>query len=293
MQPHASTNRFTHSWRWLLLCLLLLVNTAAIAEIAVPPLKSRVTDLTATLSQQQQTQLDAKLSALESSKGSQIAILLVPTTAPETIEQYGLRVAEQWQLGRKGVDDGLLIVAALQDRTLRLEVGYGLEGVVPDAVAKRVISEIMLPHFRQNDYYAGLIAGVDSLARLIEGEPLPAPELKTQQNRDADGAGSTLFSLIVAAVVLAGMMRAIFGQLLGASIVSTIIGVAAWMLFGSLIFALIAVIFAFVITLSSGGHGGGFGGMGGRGMGRSGGFGGGGFGGGGGGFGGGGASGRW
>ncbi len=293
MQPRASINRFTPPWRWLLLCLLLLVNTAATAEIAVPPLKSRVTDLSATLSQQQQTQLDAKLSALESSKGSQIAILLVPTTAPETIEQYGLRVAEQWKLGRKGVDDGLLIVAALQDRSLRLEVGYGLEGVVPDAIAKRVISEIMLPHFRQNDYYAGLVAGVDSLAGLIEGEPLPAPEPKSQQNRGADGAGNTLFMLIAAAVVLAGMMRAIFGQLLGATIVSTIIGVAAWMLFGSLIFTLIGVIFAFVLTLTGAGHGGGFGGMGGGGMGRSGGFGGGGFGGGGGGFGGGGASGRW
>lgn len=287
MLPRASLNRFVHPWRWLLLCLLLLINTAAIAEVAVPPLQNRVTDLTTTLTQQQQAQLDTKLRALEHGKGSQIAILLVPTTAPETIEQYAIRVAEQWQLGRKGVDDGLLIVAALQDRTLRLEVGYGLEGVVPDAIAKRVISEIMLPHFRQNDYYAGLAAGVDNLAKLIEGEPLPEPQ--PQQNRGADDVGNTLFSLIAVTVVLGGLMRALFGQLLGATIVSTIIGTAAWILFGSLIFTIIAVILVFIITLATGGHGGGYGsgGM------RSGGFGGGGFGGGGGSFGGGGASGRW
>ncbi len=258
----------------------------------MPPLKTRITDLSATLSQNQLAQLDSTLRALETNKGSQIAILLVPTTAPETIEQYAIRVAEQWQLGRKGIDDGLLILVALKDRATRLEVGYGLEGVIPDAIAKRVINEIMLPHFRDNDYYTGLVAGVDRLARLIEGEPLPEPA--SQQNGGADGEGNTLIALMVATVVLAGMMRALFGQLLGATIVSTIIGVATWLLFSSLIFTLIAAIFVFIFTLASGGHGGsGFGGMGGNGMGRSGGFGGGGFGGGGGGFGGGGASGRW
>ena len=277
------------TWRWLLLCLLLFTTLQATAEIEVPPLKTRITDLSATLSQTQQTQLDATLRALETNKGSQIAILLVPTTTPETIEQYAIRVAEQWQLGRKGVDDGLLIVVALQDRTVRLEVGYGLEGVIPDAIAKRVISEIMLPYFRNNDYYTGLVAGVDRLARLIEGEPLPEP----QQSRSTDESGNTLILLIVAAIILTGIMRSLFGQLLGATVVSTIIGVATWLLFSSLIFTLIAAIFVFIFTLASGGHGGGYGGMGGNGRGRSGGFGGGGFGGGGGGFGGGGASGRW
>ena len=293
MPLHTSiTDSAAPVWRWWLLCLLLFTTLQATAEIVVPPLKTRITDLSATLSQNQLAQLDATLRALETNKGSQIAILLVPTTAPETIEQYAIRVAEQWQLGRKGIDDGLLILVALQDRATRLEVGYGLEGVIPDAIAKRVINEIMLPHFRDNDYYTGLVAGVDRLARLIEGEPLPEP--KPQQNGSADGAGNTLIALMVATVVLTGMMRALFGQLLGATIVSTIIGVATWLLFSSLIFTLIAAIFVFIFTLASGGHGGGgFGGMGGNGMGRSGGFGGGGFGGGGGGFGGGGASGRW
>lgn len=287
-----SPSPFTRAplWRGLLLCLIFLISTPAPAEVAVPPLENRVTDLTGTLSPSQQAQLDEKLRALEQRKGSQIAILLLPTTEPESIEQYGLRVAEQWKLGRKGVDDGLLIVAALQDRSLRLEVGYGLEGVVPDAIAKRVISEIMTPSFRQGDYFGGLVAGVDQLARLIDGEPLPAPE--PQQSNHSEGSGNGLFSLIFAAFVLSGVLRAIFGQLLGATLVSTLIGVAAWLIFGSLIFALLAALFAFIFALASGSRGGtgfGGGGFGGGGFGG----GGGGFSGGGGGFGGGGASGRW
>jgi uncharacterized protein len=279
------------SWRWLLLWLLLFASTPIEAEIAVPSLQTRITDLTGTLTQTQRAQLDGKLRDLESRKGSQIAILFVPTTEPEAIEQYSMRVAEQWKLGRKGVDDGVLILAALQDRTLRLEVGYGLEGVVPDAVAKRVVDEIMVPYFRQGDYYGGLTAGVDRLVRLIDGEPLPAPE-----QRDSNGAGNNALPLLfVAAVALAGILRAIFGQLLGASIVSAIIGIAAWLIFGSIIFTLIAAIFTFIMTIGGGGRGGRFGGIpggfGGGGFG-GGGFGGG-FGGGGGGFGGGGASGRW
>ena len=277
------------SWRWLLLCLTLLVSVQTQAEIAIPPLEARITDLTGTLSQTQRAQLDGKLRDLESRKGSQIAILLVPTTEPETIEQYAIRVAEQWKLGRKGIDDGVLILAALQDHTLRLEVGYGLEGVIPDAIAKRVISEIMLPSFRQGDYYNGLAAGVDRLVRLIDGEPLPAPE-----RRNSNGANNNALPLLFfAAIALAGILRAIFGQLLGASIVGAIIGVAAWLIFGSLIFGFIAAIFAFIMTLGGGGRYGGIGGGGFGGGGLGGGFGGGGFSGGGGGFGGGGASGRW
>jgi uncharacterized protein len=277
------------SRRWLLLCLMLLLSTQVAAEIAVPALQTRITDLTGTLTPTQRAQLDGKLRDLEKRKGSQIAILLVPTTEPETIEQYAMRVVEQWQLGRKGVDDGVLVLAALQDHTLRLEVGYGLEGVIPDVVAKRLISEIMLPYFRQGDYYGGLVAGIDRLIRLIDGEPLPAPE-----QRDSSGSsGNALPLLFVAAIALAGILRAIFGRLLGATIVSTIIGITAWLIFSSLIFALIAAIFTFIMTLGGGSGGGGrYGGIPGGGWG-GGGLGGGGFRGGGGGFGGGGASGRW
>ncbi|MBI3771811.1 MAG: YgcG family protein [Gammaproteobacteria bacterium] len=273
-------------WRWVLLCLALLASTFAQAELAVPPLEARITDLTGTLTAQQRTQLEEELRSLENRKGSQIAILLVPSTEPETIEQYALRVAENWKLGRKGVDDGLLILAALQDHTLRLEVGYGLEGVVPDAIAKRIISEIMVPYFRQGDYYGGLVAGVDRLSRLIDGEPLPAP---SQQDSEWSG-GNSLPLLFFAVIALGGFLRAIFGQLLGASVVSTVIGIAVWWLFGSMTFTLLAAIFAFIITLfGGGGRGSRYGGI----NGGGGGFGGGTFRGGGGGFGGGGASGRW
>ena len=115
-----------------------LIATAAWADIAVPPLKSRVTDLTATLNAGQRAALESKLADLEQKKGSQIAVLLVPTTQPETIEQYGIRVAETWKLGRKGVDDGVLLLIAKDDRKLRIEAGRGLEGVLPDAIAKQI-----------------------------------------------------------------------------------------------------------------------------------------------------------
>jgi uncharacterized protein len=264
---------------------MLSVNAVVHAELTVPPLQARVTDLTNTLSAHQRTQLDTALHTIETRKGSQVAILLVASTEPETIEQYALRVAEDWKLGRKGIDDGVLVLAALQDHTLRLEVGYGLEGVIPDAIAKRIISEIMVPYFRQGDYYGGLMAGVDRLARLIDGEPLPAP---SQQDSEWSGE-SGLPLLFFAVIALGGILRAIFGQLLGASVVSAVIAGAVWLLFGSLLFALLAAIFAFIITLFGGG-GSRFGGIG---VGQGGGFGGGTFRGGGGGFGGGGASGRW
>ncbi|HET6492660.1 MAG TPA: TPM domain-containing protein, partial [Burkholderiales bacterium] len=116
------------------------------AEVAIPPLTARVTDLTGTLSAAQRTALEERLAAFEAKKGSQVAVLLVPTTQPETIEQYAIRVAEQWKLGRKGVDDGVLLLVAMQDRTVRIEVGYGLEGALPDATAKRIVEEYIVPH---------------------------------------------------------------------------------------------------------------------------------------------------
>src|SRR5688572_28329893 len=115
----------------------------ALAQVPVPALTARVTDLTTTLSAQQRAALEERLAAFEARKGSQIAVLIVPTTAPETIEQYAIRVAEQWKVGRKGIDDGAILLVALKDRALRIEVGYGLEGVLPDAVAKRIVEEVI------------------------------------------------------------------------------------------------------------------------------------------------------
>ena len=158
--------------RYLGLMAVLWVSYAAALQ-PLPQLKTRVTDLTGTLNVTQKNRLENKLADLEERKGSQLDILLVPTTKPETIEQYSMRVVEQWRLGRKGVDDGILLLVAKNDRTLRIEVGYGLEGTIPDALAKRIINEIITPYFRQGDYYGGLAAGVESLIGLIDGEPLP------------------------------------------------------------------------------------------------------------------------
>ena len=274
------------------LCLLvfLLASLTVHAEMAVPPLKARVTDLTGTLSPSQRDTLERELQAFESRKGSQIAVLIVPTTQPEAIEQFSIHVAEAWKLGRKGVDDGVLLLVAKEDHELRIEVGYGLEGVIPDAVAKRVVSEIIIPYFKQGDFYGGIHAGVARLIRLIDGEPLPSP-----QARDNSWAGiqNLLPFAFVAAIIGGGLLRALFGRLIGAGVASGIVGVVAWILLSSLGVALLAALIVFVFVLMAGvrigptGYGGLGGGLGG------GGFGGGGFSGGGGGFGGGGASGSW
>jgi uncharacterized protein len=273
--------------RLLLAACFLLLPLASAAEVAVPPLTARVTDQVGVLQPEQRAALESRLVALEQEKGSQIAVLIVPTTQPETIEQYSIRVAENWQLGRKGVDDGLLILLAMDDRAMRIEVGYGLEGVIPDAIAKRVIAEIMTPYFRQGDFYGGLDAAVTQLVALVGGEPLPPPA----KQKPASSIGDMLPLLLFGAIAVGGILRAIFGRFLGGSISGGLVGILVWVLGGGLLFALILGILAFVMTLS-GGMGGGMGGT--RGGTGGGGFGGGGgFSGGGGGFGGGGASGRW
>ncbi|MDN5753304.1 MAG: YgcG family protein, partial [Nitrosospira sp.] len=165
------------------------------AEVAVPPLTSRITDLTGTLSANETAQLEQKLTAFEAKKGSQIAVLMVPTTQPETIEQYSIRVAEAWKLGRKGVDDGVLLVLAKRDRGLRIEVGYGLEGVLPDAMAKRIVDEIMVPKLRQADFAGGIDAGIERVMGVIEGEPLPPPRSR-RGNGAPGGVGVVLDNII-------------------------------------------------------------------------------------------------
>ncbi len=275
------------AWLSLFAVLWLLCAPWAAAEVAVPPLKARVTDLTGTLQPGQQAALEKTLQAFENSKGSQIAVLIVPTTQPETIEQYAIRVAEAWKLGRKGVDDGVLLLIARNDRKLRIEVGYGLEGAIPDAVAKRIVSEIITPRFKQDDYFGGIRAGVDRIIKVIEGEPLP--ERKSTRPKGGGGSGDWLAIGFVLAVVVGGALRALLGPFVGGLVAGSIAVVVAWLLFASLMMALVAGLFVFIFTLL-GRHGGGGWSSGGGGW--SGGSGGG-FSGGGGGFGGGGASGRW
>ena len=279
---------------YILCALCVFAVSLASAEVAVPPLAARVTDLTGTLSPSQRDTLERELQAFESRKGSQIAVLIVPTTQPEEIEQYSIRVAEAWKLGRKRVEDGVLLLIAKDDRALRIEAGYGLEGVIPDAVANRVVDEIIVPFFKQGDFYGGIQAGVSRLMRLIDGEPLPPP-----QARDTSWSGilDLLPVAFIAVMIGGGFLGALLGRLTGAAVSGGIVGVVFWISIGSLIGALVAGIVVFLFTLAAGSSGG----RGGSGGWHSGGFGGGsggwsgggGFSGGGGGFGGGGASGKW
>jgi len=276
-----------------LLAFALCWSLVAGAQVPVPPLTGRVTDQTATLSAEQKAALEQTLQAFEARKGSQLAVLIVPTTAPETIEQYALRVAEQWKLGRKKVDDGAILVIAKTDRALRIEVGYGLEGALNDATSKRIISEIITPRFKQGDFNGGITAGVDQIMRVIDGEPLPAPSA----TRGSGTADIQQYApvILVLALVIGGVLRVVLGRFPGALATGGVVGVLAWLFAGAISVALVAGVIALVFTLAGGGMGGmGVGGRrGGFGGGGFGGGGGGGFGGGGGGFGGGGASGRW
>jgi uncharacterized protein len=290
---------------------LLLLFCASLAQVAVPPLTARVTDLTGTLTQQQRAALEERLAAFEARKGSQIAVLIVPTTQPEEIEQFSIRAAEAWKVGRKGVDDGALLVVALKDRRLRIEVGYGLEGALPDARAKRIIEEYIVPRFKAGDFFGGIDAGVSRIMSVVEGEQLPPPRASpgaAVRGGDSPGLYELLFIGFMLVFVVGGVLRAMFGRFFGSSLIGGIAGFAGWLMLGSLIAGIGVGLVALVLSLMSGassgrrGHwypgpwtgGTGSGGMGGWGGGGwSGGGGGGSWGGGGGGFGGGGASGRW
>lgn len=153
---------------------LLLASLVAWADVPpIPALTARVTDLTATLSGDQRQHLEQQLAALEAKSGAQLAVLLVPTTGDDSIEDYAVRTFEKWKLGQKKVDDGVLLLVAKNDRTLRIEVGYGLEGAITDVQAGRIISEQITPQFRQGNFYGGIQAGVDSLVQLIDAEKNP------------------------------------------------------------------------------------------------------------------------
>lgn len=268
---------------------LFLCTLEVVAQVAVPKLTARVTDLTGTLGAQQRTALEERLAAFETSKGSQIAVLIVPTTEPEAIEQYSIRVAEQWKVGRQGVDDGVLLLVAMKDRALRFEVGYGLEGALPDAVAKRIIEEYIVPRFKQGDFHGGIDAGVTRIMSVIEGEPLPPPARASQARSRGSGLEELLVIGFMLVFVVGGIIRAMFGRAVGSGVIGAIGGVAGWLMIGSLLAAVGVGIAAAFLSLM-----GGMAGLGGRGRGGwySGGWGSGGWGGGGG-FGGGGASGRW
>ena len=223
----------------------------------MPSLKTRVTDLTATLSVEESARIQARLKAFEQEKGAQIAVLIVPTTQPEAIEQYSIRVAEKWKLGRKGVDDGVLLLVAKQDRKLRIEVGYGLEGALNDATAKRIIAETITPQFKQGQFAAGIEAGVERTTGVVGGEALPEPASTGASGEvmDDNAPGYAVGGLI-AVIVLSGLLRAMFGRFLGAVASGGIAGGIAMFLLSSLAFALFFGAIAFIIVLATGGGGG-------------------------------------
>lgn len=267
----------------LLLCAVAFVNAGPYVEI--PKLSARVTDLTGTLTPVQVETLENKLAAFEAKKGSQIAVLIVATTQPSDIAEFGIEVADLWRIGRKGVDDGLIMIVAKDDRKMRLEVGYGLEGVIPDAVAKRIIAETMTPLFKSGDYFSGINAGVDQIINLVEGEQLPAPQTRqdTQQND-----GSFLFVLF-GGLFAGSLFTSLFGRALGAVIAGIASGLVAALFLGFGIGAMMVGILVFFLLAARFTGGGGWSNGGGyyRGGGGSS------WSGGGGGFGGGGASGSW
>lgn len=279
----------------LLSCPVLSVYAQTLTE--VPPLTAHVVDLTGTLDGNQQRTLDQRLQVFEKNKGTQIAVLMVPGIGTEPIEQFALRVAERWKIGRKKIDDGAILVIAKNERRLRIEVGYGLEGALNDATAKRIIDEQIVPLFQRGDFYGGISIGIDTMMRVIEGEAFPVP---AGSDNLAVGESAWLPLIFFAALMMSGLMRAMLGRVKGAIAAGGLLGVGAWLLSGVWILAIFSALIGLVITLAGGRMGSGW--QGGR---RHGGFnpyggfgggyghGGGGFRGGGGGFGGGGASGRW
>ena len=239
-----------------LLALLMCWAFAAFADVAVPPLSGRVVDQTGTLSSGDIDSLTRTLKALELRKGSQVAVLIVPTTEPETIEQYSIRVAEAWKIGRRKIDDGALLVVVKNDRKLRIEVGYGLEGALNDVTAKRIIDEVITPKFRSGDFAGGISAGIDRIIGVIDGEPLPAP---APAARSPLGSDSALYQFlnplnpftIIGILVFGGIFRHLFGRLFGSLAAGGLIGVLVWFVFGSLILSALASLVAAVFTMFS------------------------------------------
>lgn len=271
--------------------------------LPVPALTAALIDQTHTLSVEESRAIEQRLRSIEAKSGSQVVVLMVPTTAPEDIAPFAYRVASSWKIGRKHVGDGLLIVVAKDDRRMRIEVARALEGAIPDLAAARIIDQQMAPQFRQGHYAAGILAALDQIAARIAGEALPAPQPPTAA-RDRGDLESLAIFLFFGVMVVGPLLRRLLGNKRGALLVGGGAGVLAYAVTTSLWLAGGAGVLAALVTLLANGPrgrggpplGGGWnaGGRGGWRGGGNGGWGGGGFrSGGGGSFGGGGASGNW
>lgn len=233
--------------------------------VAIPKLEKRVTDLTATLSSADESRIEARLKEFEAKKGAQIAVLIVATTQPEVIFDYSIRVAEAWKLGRKDVDDGVLFVIAKNDRKLQILTGRGTQGVLTDAMSKRIISEIVAPKFRANDFAGGIDDGVAKIIDVLQGEALPPPPEKKRASVP-QGANIESFLILgfIAALFVGPLLRSLLGRFVGAGATAGVTGAAAWWLAGGLLFPIVAGVIVFLIVLFMGamnlsrGGGGGF-----------------------------------
>lgn len=268
--------------------------------VVVPPLTGHVVDQAGLLQAAQAAALTSRLRQFEQQRGSQIVVLIVPTVQPESIEQYSIRVFDTWKIGRKQNNDGILILVAVRDHKLRIDTGYGLEGAIPDAVAKRIVAETIAPQFRAGDPYAGLLAGIGQIIKLVEGEQLPPAEHRQNAQGGQGQFGELLVMGIVAASIIGGVLSLVLGRFFGGLATAGIVAAIAWLMTASLIVMTASSILVFLYVLvtagrggsSLGGWGGGHGGVGGWGGGGWS-SGGGSWGGGGGSAGGGGASGEW
>jgi uncharacterized protein len=235
--------------RAFVLALLLGWVAPALAVVAVPPLTGRVVDQTGTLSSGDIASLTQTLADLQTRKGSQIAVLIVPTTDGEAIEQFSLRAAEAWKIGRKKIDDGALLVIAKNDRHLRIEVGYGLEGALTDVTSKRIIDEVITPKFKSGDFAGGIAAGVNRMIRLIDGEKLPVPEPEHWQSPTLGNWIDPFNPFVLAFVFIAsGGLRALLGRLVGSIATGGLVGFLAWLFVGSIGVAAAVGVIAFLIA---------------------------------------------
>ena len=232
------------------LALLLCWTCAALADVAVPPLSGQVVDQTGTLTSGDIASLTQKLREFAARKGSQIAVLIVPTTDREAIEQFSLRVAEAWKIGRKKIDDGALLVIAKNDRHLRIEVGYGLEGALTDATTRRIIDEDITPKFKAGDFAGGVTAGIDRMIRVIDGEKLPTPEPEHWRSPGLLNSVDPLNPFVIFGVFVVGtILRTTLGRLFGSIATAGFIGFLAWLFAGSIAIAIVAAIIAFIFAL--------------------------------------------
>ncbi len=252
------------NWGWFLLCLCFFSPVSAF--IGVPKLEAPVTDLTGTLTPDQVQALETKIRDFEAKKGSQIVVLIVPTTEPEDIAEFAIKVFDLNLIGRKGIDDGVILIVAKNDRKFRIEVGYGLEGVVSDAISKRITSEIIKPYFKNDDYVGGINAGVDQLIKLIEGEPLPEP---TKRDADQGGDEGSFLFVLFAGLFIGSVLSSLFGRVIGALmagigsslVASAFIGFGGGaILVGLMVFFLLSARFGGGGGWSNGGYGGHYGG---------------------------------